>query len=375
MRMGTAALLSFGAAVVVSAEFVIIGLIPAMAAKFRLAASEVGWLVTLFALASALLGPILVAATTRLQPTKVMAAALLPFAANLMLLAFPRFEVVVMLRVLQGAALPLFMSLAAAQLAAARGAGRGVALLYIGVTIGGTLAPPFGAFAASRFSWETPMAMIGALALALAPAAACLAFRRLESVDEQDSPWRLLTAPSVGAHLLLSALLFAAMFTGFSYIALLLQHAGLDNDAVTAALLGFGVASLGGNWLAGLLARWALPASQGIVLAIVAAVACLSIAGKGDMVIGAAILIWGAAHAASFVFCQVRLMAVIPEAPGFAGALNISAANVGIAIGSFAGGHAIALSGFTALAFTTFVLGLFSMMLVYWIVRRRCLAG
>jgi len=373
MKMGTAALLSFGAAVVVSTEFVIIGLIPAMAAKFRLAASEVGWLVTLFALASALLGPVLVATTTRLQSTKVMAAALLPFAANLMLFAFPRFEVVVILRVLQGAALPLFMSLAAAQLAAARGAGRGVAFLYIGVTIGGTLAPPFGAFAASRFSWETPMAMIGALALA--PAAACLAFRRRESVDEQDSPWRLLTAPSVGAHLLLSALLFAAMFTGFSYIALLLQHAGLDSDAVTAALLGFGVASLGGNWLAGLLARWALPASQGIVLAIVAAVACLSIAGKGDMVIGAAILIWGAAHAASFVFCQVRVMAVIPEAPGFAGALNISAANIGIAIGSFAGGHAIALSGFTALAFTTFVLGLFSMMLVYWIVRRRCLAG
>ena len=84
--------------------------------------------------------------------------------------------------------------------------------------------------------------------------------------------------------------------------------------------------------------------------------------------IGAATLIWGVAHAAGFVFCQVRVMAAAPEAPSFAGSHNISAANIGIAIGSFAGGLAIEFGGLTALAPTAVALGLPSVGVAQWIV-------
>lgn len=362
--MGAAALLSFGAAVVVAAEFIVIGLVPVMSSELALSPSQAGWLVTLFALASALLGPILVAVTARLRPAAVMAAALLPFVTSLLLLPFPSFGTAVTLRVLQGAALPLFMSLAAAQL----GAGKGVAFLYVGVTIGGTLAPPIGAFSAERFGWEVPMAAVGAFALVAT--AGCLLVRHRGHTDEWGPSWRLLASQPIRAHLLLSTLLFATMFTGFSYIALLLGRAGLGSDAVTLALIAFGAAGLGGNWLAGQLARSALSATHGVALAVAAPVAWLSIAGKFDAAaIGAAILIWGVAHSAGFVFCQVRVMAAIPEAPSFAGSLNISAANIGIAIGSFVGGRAIELGGPAALASATFVLGLLSMGLAQWITR------
>lgn len=353
MRLAAAAPLVFGAAVVVAAEFVVIGLIPAIMADLGLSPAQAGSLITVFALASALLGPPLVAATARLPVALVLAMALLPFAANLLLLAAPGFPLALLLRVLQGAALPLFMSRAGALLGSGRGTGPGIALLYTGVTIGGTLAPPAGSFMAGEFGWQLPMAAIGALALA--GAAACLAGSFYAKPDGTTAPWRLLVRPALRRHLLLSTLAFAAMFTGFSYAGLLLRHAGFDGDGVTLALLAFGAAGLGGNWLAGRLASHAL---AGTVLSALLTVMAMLALGAGPPVAGMVILIWGAVHAAGFVFCQVRVMDAAPDAPGFAGSLNIAAANIGIAIGSLTGGKAIEFGGVAGAACVAAVLAL-----------------
>jgi predicted MFS family arabinose efflux permease len=172
------------------------------------------------------------------------------------------------------------------------------------------------------------------------------------------------------AHLLLSTLVSATMFTGFSYIALLLGRTGLNTDAITIALLGFGAAGLVGNWLAGMLSRWALAATPVVAIAVVAATAWLSLAvGLDAAGIGLAILVWGVAHSASFVFCQVRVMAIAPEAPSFAGSLNISASNIGIAAGALAGGLAIEQSSPFAMALTTFALAVLSIGVALWLGR------
>lgn len=355
MSRVAAALLIFGAAVVVAAEFVVIGLLPSITADLAVSPAGAGWLVTTFALGSALLGPALVAATVRFPPAPVLAAALLPFAGNLLLLAAPGFPLMLALRVLQGATLPLFMSIAGAQLGAARGTGPGVALLYVGVTIGGTLAPPAGSFLAERAGWQMPVAAIGALALLAV--VGCLFHAAHDRTDRAANPWRLFLRPAIQAHLLLSALAFATMFAGFSYIAVLLGRAGLTGDGIAAALLAFGIAGLGGNWLAGRLAGRALPATAGAALAVAAMTLCIATA-PGAPLLGLAILGWGAAHAAGFVFCQVRVMDAAPDAPGFAGSLNIAAANIGIAAGSFAGGRAIELAGAAGIAGATLAFAL-----------------
>ena len=346
MSRAAAVPLVFGAAVVVAAEFVVIGLLPALSAELALTPAQAGWLITLFALASALFGPPLVAASARWPAAAVLAASLLPFAANLLLLAFPGFALALVLRVLQGAALPLFMSVASVRLGAAFGPGRGVALLYAGVTFGGTLAPPAGSFLAEWMGWRGPMALIGLLALPTA--LGCLAYGGRDRTDAVQSPWRLLARPAIQTHLALSTLTFAAMFSGFSFIALLLAHAGLGGERIAGALFCFGLAGLGGNWLAGRFAGRALPGTAAAALA-VAAVTALIAATPGGTLLAIAIAGWGAAHAAGFVFCQIRLMAAAPEAPGFASSLNIAAANIGIALGSLAGGRAIELGGVRAL--------------------------
>jgi predicted MFS family arabinose efflux permease len=312
----------------------------------------------------------------------MLAMGLLPFAGNLLLIAFPNFAMMAALRVIQGAALPLFMSVAGAQLAHSRGAGTGIALLYIGVTIGGTVAPPLGTFMADRLGWEVPMAVIGALAL-IAAGGCCFSLR-VRPTDLPGQSVQLLADPAMLVHLLLSALLFATMFLGFSYVALLLGQAGVDGNDRTFALLVFGLGGLGGNWLAGALTRWTLPASGAIALLVAAATAWLAgspaigtVGGVMLLIVLLVMLLWGMAHAAGFVFCQVRVMAAAPDAPSFAGSLNISAANIGIAAGSFVGGQAIELGGLSALAPVGGLLALLSVATALWIAisaRRRSAA-
>jgi predicted MFS family arabinose efflux permease len=60
-------------------------------------------------------------------------------------------------------------------------------------------------------------------------------------------------------------------------------------------------------------------------------------------------IIWGIAHTANVVLCQVRVTLAGRSAPAFAMALNISAANLGIALGALAGGWVVTRWGIDAI--------------------------
>ncbi len=122
-------LLAFAMFVVVTTEFVVVSLLPAMASDLKVSLAEAGWFVTWFALAAALLGPPLTMLAGRCDPRHVLVAAAIVFAAgNLAIALVPHYSVVVAVRVLQGCALPAIASVAivaAARLAGARTRGVG----------------------------------------------------------------------------------------------------------------------------------------------------------------------------------------------------------------------------------------------------------
>jgi DHA1 family inner membrane transport protein len=59
--------------------------------------------------------------------------------------------------------------------------------------------------------------------------------------------------------------------------------------------------------------------------------------------------LWGAAHTACVALCQVRVTLAGGAAPSFAMAMNISSANLGIAIGAVAGGFIVERWGVNAI--------------------------
>jgi MFS transporter, DHA1 family, inner membrane transport protein len=159
----------------------------------------------------------------------------------------------------------------------------------------------------------------------------------------------ILSQPIVWAQLLLSAVLFAAMFAPYTYLAALLESsAGLKAAGIAGMLAWFGLAGIPGNMIAGRLSdNEPTRATSGIALILVMAWLALPYAGNGLVILLPLLATWGAAHAAAFLSSQIRVMQSAPSAPAFAAALNISAANIGIAAGAAAGGAIIEQASLT----------------------------
>ena len=131
--------------VVVTTEFVVVGLLPAIARDLSLSLSQAGWLVSWFALGAALLGPPLTMLAGRYEPRHVLVATVMVFAGgNLTAALIPHYAVLIGVRLVQGCALPVFASVAIVAASRLAGSGRE------GWSISAWSAPPCSAFPAAR---------------------------------------------------------------------------------------------------------------------------------------------------------------------------------------------------------------------------------
>jgi DHA1 family inner membrane transport protein len=129
----------------VTTEFVVVGLLPAIAGDLNLSLAEAGWLVSWFALAAALLGPPLTMLAGRYEPRRVLVAAAIVFAGgNLAAALVPHHSILIAVRLVQGCALPVFASVAIVAAARLAGSGRE------GWSISAWSAPPCSAFPPAR---------------------------------------------------------------------------------------------------------------------------------------------------------------------------------------------------------------------------------
>ncbi|QPC44691.1 MFS transporter [Kaustia mangrovi] len=357
--------LALATGAVVTTEFVVVGLLPVLADDLDITLDRAGWLVSGFALSAAVAGPAVTLAAARWRPRPVLVLSLVAFGlANLAAALLPVYGVLMGARMIQGAILTHFVSLAsalAASRAGPRNAGRAIGQVNMGAVMAIVIAVPAGAAFADLFGWRAVLAGLGAATLA--SAGLVRATTPPSTSPDQPPPWRqariLLGLPFL-LHLALSACLFTAMFASYSYIAAFLKEvAGLSGPEAALALLGFGLAGIAGNWLASrLVDRDATALTTLVALLLVAAVSALPLA-VGDMASVLALLgLWGAAHTAAFVSCQVRVMFAGAEAPAFAASLNIAVCNLGIAAGAALGGWIIQSFGLEAIALGSAATGL-----------------
>jgi predicted MFS family arabinose efflux permease len=344
--------MAFATAVVVTTEFVAVGLLPAMARDLHLAIGDAAVVVTGFALAAAILGPFLTIAASHIQPRNVLAIALAIFAlGNLAIAWMPTLATVVAIRAVQGAVLPVFGSVGNAAVAELAGAGREgtvIARINIGLVAVSLLGVPGGVALADRFGWQAAFGALGALSV-LALVALNRVFPRIAVAQRSPvlAQARILLQPMFQGHLLLSGMLFVAMFTGYTYLAVFLEQAAhFDGRGIALALLGFGAAGVLGNTLAGrIVDRAPIGTTAAVAFAIVIATATLGPARSNLLVLLTVLGFWGAAHAAAFVVCQTRVLRAGSQAPAFALSLNMSVCNLGIAAGSLAGAWIIRCAG------------------------------
>ncbi|MGO1200126.1 MAG: MFS transporter, partial [Dermabacteraceae bacterium] len=240
-------------------EFVVAGLLPAVAADYSVSVATAGLAITVFALGMIVGAPSMALATLRLPHRVTLTAALLVFAAGHVVGALTEdFAVLLGTRVVSAIATGAFW--AVASVAAVRAAGPRASSRALGIVLGGgmlanVLGVPLGAYAGQVIGWRGTFwalaVLAGLLAIAIArtvPAvsgggAAVPSFRAELASLRSGKLWLVLAA---------CAMITGGVLSIYSFISpILTVGAGLPESWVPAALMGFGIAALIGSILGG----------------------------------------------------------------------------------------------------------------------------
>ena len=340
----------------ITTELMPVGLLGTMSADLGVSESTMGIVVTVYAAAVALLALPLTSLTARLPRKTVLVATLVGYTvSNVMIALAPSFAVVCAGRVVGGIAHALFFSVASAyatRIVPPRLAGRAIAFVYSGSSLGFVLGVPIATWVAQSIGWRPA---VGAVAVAAA-ALAVVALLFLPSVSGAASPH--IGSPKAWARtgllsvVIADLLLFAGHYIVYTYIGPYAIDAGLDAHLVSGALLVLGGTGVVGLWLAGMFVdrapRQTLIAAVAVMAAAFAVLPFVHGSLLGTMVVAG---VWMAANGTTgtlFMAAAIRTGGVSPD---IAGALVNGASNIGIAGGAAIGGQALSIVGLQFMPF------------------------
>ncbi|MFC9340282.1 MFS transporter [Streptomyces sp. NPDC057020] len=352
--------MTLGIFTVMTAELLPVGLLTPAAADLAVSEGTAALMVTVPGLVAALAAPLVtVRAAGADRRALLVGLLLLAAAANLVSALAGHLAVVLAARVLLGIAIGGFWALAgglAPRLVPAGAVGRATAVIFGGVSAASVLGVPAGTLLTERAGWRWAFAATGLLALLAAAALRTLLPRlpgRGAGTGAEPSPTgrsgagTLLALPRrnrrVRAGLLLTLALVTGHFLAYSFVRpLLTDRSGISGSLLGALLLGYGVAGVAGNFLAGSRAARSPNRTLAVIAAALGTVLLAGFLLGGSAIAGAGLLLlWGLAYGGVSVALQSWFMAAAPDDVETATGLNVSVFCLAIALGALLGGFLV----------------------------------
>jgi DHA1 family inner membrane transport protein len=330
-------------------EFVIMGLLPEVAADLGVTIPAAGLLVTGYALGVVVGAPIIAVATANMprKPVLVALAALFVL-GNLLCAVAPTYGLLMAARIVTAFGHGAFFgigSVVAASLVAPRKQASAIALMFAGLTLANILGVPGGTALGEAFGWRSTFFAVVLIGLASVAAIAWLVPANVARPSGGGllGEVRVLGKLQVWLAMLISALASCSLFAVFTYVKpFLTDVSGLSTETVTWVLLLFGGGMTIGNIIGGRLADWKLmPTVIGTLLLLAALLASLARFGGHPAYAVAAVFVWGMLVFIIVPPLQLRVVGTASEAPNLAATLNQGAFNVGNAVGAWAGAAAL----------------------------------
>ncbi|MBD8480949.1 MFS transporter [Pseudomonas coleopterorum] len=330
-------------------EFVIMGLLPDVAGDLGVSIPSAGWLVTGYALGVAIGAPFMALATARL-PRKAALVVLMGIfiIGNLLCAIASDYNVLMFARVVTALSHGAFFgigSVVAAGLVAPNKRASAVALMFTGLTLANVLGVPLGTALGQAAGWRSTFWVVTLIGVvALIGLLRFLPSNREEAKLDMIAELSALKGAGIWLSLSMTALFAASMFTLFTYIAPLLGDVtGISPRGVTYTLLLIGLGLTVGNIIGGKLADRRLGATLVGVFAAMAVVStALSWTAVAVIPTEITLFLWAAAAFAAVPALQINVVTFGKSAPNLVSTLNISAFNVGNALGAWIGGAVIA---------------------------------
>ena len=333
------------------------GLLPDIAADFGISIPEAGYMISAYALGVVIGAPLLVVASRRFAPKKVLWTLMVIFTVFNACSAFaPSSMTLLLARLLAGLPHGAFFgvgSVVASRLAEKGKEAQAISFMFAGLTIANLLTVPLGTYIGHHYSWRYTfglIALIGLVTLLLIqlwlpalPANKEGNVRAELGFFKSKEAWLILLITAIGT---------GGLFAWISYIApLMTEVSGFEADQVPYILILAGAGMVVGNLAGGRLADKIRPVIACLVLLLCMAFVLLMIYFSSENQVMSLLLTFLAGGLSLAIAAPIQIL-MINTARGaemLGAAATQAAFNIGNALGAFLGGIPIAMGyGYTS---------------------------
>ncbi|MEZ9513805.1 MFS transporter [Vibrio splendidus] len=338
-------ILTLAAFAIGTAEFVIAGILPQIATSLSITEGQAGYLISAYALAIVIGGPILTIYLARFNKKMVLIGLMALFIIGNVLSALaPSYPLLLASRVIAGLVQGPFYGIGAVvatNLVSEKMAGRAVGQMFAGLTLANVLGVPAGTWVSLQFGWHTTFFTVAALGT-IAMLAILTSIKSTGHSEAKDIKTQLLAFknPMLLISLAITAFAWSGFMTLYGYLAPIAMHiTGYSQESVTWILVIVGVGLIIGNTLGGRSSDKNLgKASMFWAVAMIVSLVVVGLVVDNKILFVAAAFIFGIASFSNVPAMQLRVMNHGGEGQELAATANISAFNLANAFGGFLGG-------------------------------------
>jgi DHA1 family inner membrane transport protein len=355
--------------VIGTGAFLLGGIVRPISESLDISVAAAGQAMTAYAIATAVLAPMLIVLTSRWSRKRAIELALLLFTVGALICALaPNLLMLLLGRVMMGAG-AMFTAAAAAltvSMVAPALRGRALSITFLGTSVSYAVGIPIGAWLGFEYGWRVPVglaavASLGALLLANRLVPANMASAGAGFVGFREAALQ----PAVWLVWLRTLLHFVAIFSVFAYIGPVLQALNpMSSGELSLTLAAYGLAGIAGTLSGG----WAndrfgaIRSSAAHLTLMVLMMALLPLTQGRISLTLLTLMIWGMAGFGMLAPQQSRLAGLSATQAPLLLSLNGSMVYVGTALGSVISGALIGTLGFDKLSWVGLPFGLLALL-------------
>jgi len=355
---------------VITTEFGVIGILPQIAAHYKISIDKAGYLLSAFALVIALTGPFITLMVSGYDRKKIMLASILIFLITGLVSSFsPPFWILMLVRILPAFLQPVYIAtaLSVAVSNAEDNKNELMSIVFSGVALAMVTTVPFATWVSSLWSWEYSFMVQTVVSLiALIVIYFMLPSMSVTQRKTYGEQLKILTQPTFILSTSANFFMITAWFSTYSYFADYLNKAKEMNETMISYMLFvFGIIGVLSTWIAGKMLKQNVTKTMAFFLSGTLIVPLLLYFFNGNLIsIIAVIGIWGFMYSPSFLNASTYMISSAPDSLEFANSLSTSFGNLGVTLGTTLGGWMIVTKGVEYTPWICFVFGLLAFLML-----------
>lgn len=365
-----------------STEFISVGLLPLTSSNMDVSISTAGLTVSIYALGVTVGAPVLTTVTAKMNRKNLLMLVMVVFIIGNLISAFAAsFAILLTGRVIAAFAHGVFMSIAsviAADVVQPSKRASAIAVMFTGLTVATVTGVPLGTFIGQLFGWRMSFIFIVAIGVIALIANYFLVPKNLSNTKSISlkSIGQVLLNKKIGIVLLMTAFGYGGTFVVYTYLSPMFIKMGYTANMIVVLLIIYGIMVAIGNTIGGHFANEKPDKALFVMFSLQAATLLLLQFTSPNPILGLiVVMLMGFFAFMSVSGLQLYVVELaeryLPETVSMASALNISAFNVGIAMGAFIGGLVTEYIGLSYTPIVGFLMVLIAIILSYYMKKEK----